>query len=47
MQFVKYSKNFAVDIFRHVKTDFGRIVREAGLDLDRRGCAKMNDISCF
>lgn len=47
MQFVRYSKNFVVDIFRHVKTDFGRILREAGLDIDRRGCTKMNDISCF
>jgi hypothetical protein len=47
MNFVRYSKNFVVDIFTHVKTSFGRMVRESGLDLDRRGCIKMNDISCF
>lgn len=47
MQFVRYSKNFVVDMFTHVRTDFGRMLREAGLDLDRRGCTKMNDISCF
>jgi hypothetical protein len=47
MQFVRYSKNFVLDVFTHLKTDFGRILREAGLDIDRRGCVKMRDISCF
>jgi hypothetical protein len=47
MQFARYSKNFVVDIFRQAKGNFGRILREAGLDLDQRGCFKMNDISCY
>lgn len=47
MQFARYSKNFVLDIFRHIKVDFGRILREAGLDLDRRGSIKTKDISCF
>jgi len=47
MQIVRYSKNFVVDIFRNLRGSFGRAVREAGLDLDQRGCNKMNDISCY
>jgi len=47
MQFIRYSKNFVVDIFANIRTNFGQVLREAGLDIDRRGCVKMNDISCF
>ena len=47
MQLARYSKNFVLDIFRHIRCDFGKAVREAGLDLDQRGCNKMGDISCY
>jgi len=47
MQVIRYSKNFVLDIFTHIRTDFGRMLKETGLDLDRRGCDKMNDISCY
>lgn len=47
MQIIRYSKNFVTDTFVHLRTDFGRMLREAGLDIDRRGCIKMRDIACF
>jgi carbonic anhydrase/acetyltransferase-like protein (isoleucine patch superfamily) len=47
MQFARYSRNFVIDVFTHFRTNLGRMIRETGLDLDRRGCVKMNDISCF
>lgn len=47
MQAIRYSKNFVLDVFTHFRVNCGRILREAGLDIDRRGCDKMNDISCY
>lgn len=47
MQFAKYSKNFAIDAFLYVKNGTARMIREAGLDLDRKGSAFTNDIACY
>lgn len=47
MQFLKYSKNLTIDMYLLVRNGIGRMMREAGLDLDKSGSKYTNDIACY
>jgi len=47
MQFVKYTKNFAIDACIVVRSAVGRMIREAGLDMDKTGSGHTQDVACY
>jgi UDP-3-O-[3-hydroxymyristoyl] glucosamine N-acyltransferase len=45
MYFARYCKNFVIDMFTFTRVEIGRMTREVGLDLDRRGSIQIKDIA--